>query len=364
MSTIDTTRDLHVLEPAPHRSDESIWFPIAFVALLVVSRFIFPGKMTFFIEVSIFSIYVMGNNILMGYLGYVSFGQPFYLSAGAYTAAIYLAHIGNNIFVALLLSIVTGILMGVIFGPSFIRLRSSYFTLINAALCAMGVFLFEKILINITNGNDGLWYRSNMNPTPLLDIRSTRNFFIFVMIVLFIVLLLYRQMDRSALGAMFRATRSNERKIRFIGFNTFRIRLLGFTLAVVMSSFAGALFAINFGFVNPNLGETSRAVEVIVATLIGGVGSVYGPLFGALGFLGIKDIVSTFVSRWELIVGIVTLIVLFKFSSGIWGVVSLVLKKINTRAGRGTRTAGGTSGASDSVKNNTGGTSNTDRDNG
>jgi len=99
-----------------------------------------------------------------------------------------------------------------------------------------------------------------------------------------------------------------------------------------MSSFAGALFAINFGFVNPNLGETSRAVEVIVATLIGGVGSVYGPLFGALGFLGIKDIVSTFVSRWELIVGIVTLFVLFKFSSGIWGVVSLILKKINTRA--------------------------------
>jgi branched-chain amino acid transport system permease protein len=330
-----------VHELAPHRRNTSILYPIVFVALLIIGRFLFPGKMTFLIEVGIFAIYVMANNVLMGYMGYVSFGQPFYLSAGAYSAALYLAHVGNNLFVAMGLSIVTGLMLSLIFGPSFVRLRSSYFTLINAALCAMGVFLFEKILIDITNGNDGLWYRSNMNATPLLDIRRTPNFFFFVMIVLFIILLLIRQMDRSSLGAMFRATKINERKMEFIGFNTFRIRWLGFTIATVLSSFSGSLYALNFGFVNPNLGETSRAVEVIVATLIGGVGTAYGGLFGALGFLGIKDIVSNFVSRWEFIVGIITLIVLFKFSGGLWGVISTITVRINRRfAGRKTETKG------------------------
>jgi branched-chain amino acid transport system permease protein len=321
------------IQLAGHRRGLSVLLPVVFALLIIVARFLFPNKMTFLVEVSIWSIYIMGNNILMGYLGYVSFGQPFYLSCGAYTAALYLAYLGHNPLIAIALSIVTGLVLGFIFGLTFLRLRSSYFTLINAALCAMGVFLFEKLLIDVTNGNDGLWYRTRMVATPLLDIRLPKNYFFFVIAVLLAVLLLYRQMDRSALGAVFRATRANERKVQFLGINTFRVKLLGFTLATVMSSFAGALFAVNFGFVNPNLGENSRAIEVIVATLLGGVGSLYGPLFGALGFLGIKDIVSNFVSRWELIVGIVTMLVLFRFNEGIWGFILNVGEAIRSRLG-------------------------------
>lgn len=306
---------------APHRKGLSLVFPFLFVALLVAARFLFPNKMTFLVEVSIYAIYAMGNNILMGYMGYISFGQPFYLSCGAYTAALYLAYIGHNPLVALALALVTGVVLGVVFGAAFMRLRSSYFTLINASLCAMGVFLFSRLLIGVTNGDDGLWYRSRMVALPLLDIRYPKNFFIFIMATLLIVLLLYRQLHRSALGAAFRTIGSNERKLQFLGYNPFRLKVLGFVICTMMASFSGALFAINFGFVNPNLGENSRAIEVVVTTLLGGVGSLYGPLFGALGFLGIKDIVSNFVSRWELIVGIITMLVLFRFNEGLWGFV-------------------------------------------
>ena len=307
------------IETAPHRRGLSIVLPFIFIAVIVAARYLFPNKMTFLVELSIFAIYAMGNNILMGYLGYVSFGQPFYLSCGAYTAALFLAYIGHDPLLAISLSLVTGLVLGLIFGPIFMRLRSSYFTLINAALCALGVFMINKVLIDITNGDDGLWYRTRMSITPLLDLRRPKEFFFFVMVILLVTLLFYRQLDRSALGATFRAIRSNERKAQFLGFNPFRMKILGFTLACVMSTFAGALFAINFGFVNPNLGENNRAIEVIVGTLLGGVGSLYGPLFGAAAFIGIKDIVSNFVSRWELIVGIITMLVLFRFNEGIWG---------------------------------------------
>ncbi len=293
--------------------------PLFILLFLLLFRIAFPNKMTFLIEISIFSIYVMGNNILMGYLGYTSFGQPFYLSCGAYSAAIYLAYLGGNIFMAIIMAIAVSLVLSLILGPALMRLKGSYFTLINAALCAIGVFIFERLLIDLTHGNDGLWYRSNMRETPFIDIRFPSNFFIFVMLLLLAVHYLYLKMDRSALGSVFLAVKSNPRKMKSIGYDVFRIRCLGYSLSVMMSALAGALFAVNFGFVNPDMGANTRAIEVLLATLIGGIGSVYGPFLGALGFIGMKDFVSIWFSRWELFVGIITLLVLFKFNRGIWG---------------------------------------------
>ncbi len=295
--------------------------PVFIILGLLISRYLFPNKITFFTEISIYTIYVMGNNILMGYMGYTSFGQPFYLSCGAYSAAIYLAYIGGNVFIAIFIAFLVGLALSFILGPSLMRLKGSYFTLINASLCAIGVFMFERLLIDITNGNDGLWYRSNMHKTPFLDIRLPQNYFFFILIVLLIALYLYRKIDKSALGTVLKAASTNPRKMRFLGYNVFGIRWLAFTISVVFSTVAGALYSVNFGFVNPSLGENSRAIEVLLATLIGGIGTVYGPFFGALGFLGMKDFVSSFLSRWEFVVGIMTLIVLFRFNRGLWGMI-------------------------------------------
>ena len=90
--------------------------PLILVALLIAVRYAFPNKMTFFWEVSTFGIYIIANDILYGYMGMVSFGQPFYLGIGAYAAAIYLAHIGQNIFIAISLAILAGLVTGLILG--------------------------------------------------------------------------------------------------------------------------------------------------------------------------------------------------------------------------------------------------------
>jgi branched-chain amino acid transport system permease protein len=116
--------------------------PCLLVAALIAARLVFPNKTNFIIEISIFTIYVMGCNLLYGYLGMVSFGQPFYLSIGAYATAIYLAYLGNNLLVAVLVALIVGTLVGIILGPSFVRLRGDYFALVNAAICAIGMFTF------------------------------------------------------------------------------------------------------------------------------------------------------------------------------------------------------------------------------
>lgn len=301
--------------------------PLLLVVALVAARIIFPAKMNFITEISIFSIYVMGCNLLYGYLGMVSFGQPFYLAIGAYSAAIYLAYLGTNPFVSVLCGIAGGLLVGLVLGPFFVRLRGDYFALVNAAICAIGLFIFERLLWPITRGDDGLWFRSRMTALPLLDIRQPADFFFFVMMALLLVLIFFRHMDQSVLGISFRAIRGNERKMRFIGYNAFKVKWIGFTIASMLSGMAGALYAVNFGFVNPSIGTPHRAAEVLVATLLGGAGTVYGPFFGSLAFVGIRDVVSKFITHWEFSLGVLMLIVLFKFRGGIWGSIDLLFRQ-------------------------------------
>lgn len=307
--------------------------PFILVVLVVIARYLFPSKMTFLFEISTYSIYIMANDVLYGYMGMVSFGQPFYLGVGAYSAALYLAHVGHNPLIAMALAILGGIVTGALLGPAFIRLRGDYYALINAALCAMGLFMVEKVMLPITRGDDGLWYRSRMHETPFLDLRHPNDVFWFTMIILLIVFILYTWLDRSTLGACFRAIKVNESKMKFLGYDTFKIRWIGYTLMCVLAALAGSLYAINYGFVNPSLSEPARAAEVLVATLLGGPGSVYGPFFGTVAFLGLKDLVSAFMTRWELGVGIFTIIVCFYFKGGVWGTIQIIGAKIKAKKG-------------------------------
>lgn len=306
--------------------------PLILVALLVIARYLFPSKMTFLWEVSTFGIYILANDILYGYMGMVSFGQPFYLGIGAYAAAIYLAHIGHNIYIAISMAILAGLMTGLILGPAFIRLRGDYYALINAATCAMGLFMVEKVMYPITNGDDGLWYRSSMHETPFLNLKMPGDVFWFTMIVLGLVMVFYTWLDQSTLGAAFRGMKASENKMKFLGYDTFKLRWLGYTMMCVFAALAGSLYAINYGFVNPSISEPSRAAEVLVATLIGGPGSVYGPFFGTIAFLGFKDIISAVMTRWELAVGILTILVCFYFEGGVWGTIQTIGAKIKARA--------------------------------
>jgi branched-chain amino acid transport system permease protein len=310
-----------------NKMTKTIGGPLLLIIALVIARLAIPSKMNFITELSIFSIYVMGCNLLYGYMGMVSFGQPFYLSVGAYAAAIYLAYLGTDPLAAIVVGTGFSCLLSAFLAPFFVRLRGDYFALINAATCAIGLFVVEKLLLPITRGDDGLWYRARMAQTLFIDIRQPANFFIFTLVVLLVTLIVFRYMDQSVLGTAFRAIRVNERKMRFLGYSAFGLKWIGFILAQGLAGLAGTLYAVNFGSVNPNLGTPHRAADVLVATLIGGAGTVYGPFFGAFAFLGLRDLVSKYIERWEFFVGALTIVVLFKFGKGIWGNIDFFLKE-------------------------------------
>ena len=298
---------------------------LAFFCVLLVRVFL---PLPFAIEILIFATYTMGCNFLLGRVGFISFGQPAYLAVGAYATAFYLFYFGTNPYIGILLGIITGILMGLLIGPFFVRLRSDYFALVNLALTVIVFFLFEKILASITHGDNGLWFLTNISSSGPLDLGTPREFFVFLFIVAFAVWVFYKYLDDSVFGACCLATKTNEDKVKFLGYSNFKIRWLAFIIANTSTALAGSLYAVYFGFVSPEMAHASRAADPVIVTLLGGLGTLYGPLVGAFAYTGMKDLISGYISNWELFIGLLLVFIMLAGEKGIWGSLEPRLKKI------------------------------------
>jgi branched-chain amino acid transport system permease protein len=298
-------------------------------ALLAVLRIYLP--LPFAIEIIIFSIYTLGCSFLLGRVGFISFGQPAYLAIGAYATAFYLFYFGNNPYIGILIGIAAGIVGSLLVGPLLVRLRGDYFALVNLALAVIIYYLMQKVLADITHGDNGLWYLTNMSSTPVLDLTRPDQFFIFAFIVAFAVWVFYKYLDDSIYGACCLAVKVNEDKLRFLGYDNFKVRLTAFVIANTTTALAGALYAVYLGFVSPEITSPARAADPVVVTILGGAGTLYGPIIGAIVYTGMKDVVSKVIGNWELIVGFTLVFIMLAGERGIWGSLEPRLNRLMDR---------------------------------
>jgi len=302
------------------------WGLLLAFSLLALSRVFLP--LPFVNEVLIFSIYTMGCSFLLGRVGFISFGQPAYLAAGAYGTAFYLFYFGTNPFVGLLLGVLSGLVVSGIVGPLFVRLRSDYFALVNLALAVIFYYLMQKVLADYTHGDNGLWFLTNMTSTPVLDISRPDQFFIFALLVALGVWAFYKYLDDSIFGACCLATKANEDKFMFLGYSNYRVRLLAFIIANTTTALAGAMYAVYLGFVSPEITSPHRAPDPVVVTILGGTGTLYGPIVGALAYTGMKDVISKLIGNWELFIGFLLVFIMLAGEKGIWGSLQPLLEKL------------------------------------
>jgi branched-chain amino acid transport system permease protein len=293
--------------------------------LLAVARVFLP--LPFMNEIIIFSIYTMGCNFLLGRVGFISFGQPAYLAVGAYGTAFYLYYFGTNPYIGIFLGILAGLVVSMIVGPFFVRLRSDYFALVNLALAVIMFYLMEKVLAKITHGDNGLWILTNISSTPVLDLGKPSHFFIFAFLVAMAVWAFYKYLDDSIYGACCLATKINEDKLKFLGYSNFRIRWMAFIIANTTTALAGALYAVYVGLVSPAITHPARVADPVVVTILGGVGTLYGPIVGAIAYTGMKDLLSGFIANWELFIGLVLVFIMLAGEKGIWGSLEPILNK-------------------------------------
>ena len=302
------------------------WGILLAFCLLAAARVFLP--LPFVNEVVIFSIYTMGCSFLLGRVGFISFGQPAYLAVGAYATAFYLFYFGTNPYIGILLGVLAGFVVSFVVGPLFVRLRSDYFALVNLALAVIVFYLMQKVLAGITHGDNGLWFLTNIASTPVLDLSRPNHFFIFAMLVALAVWAFYKYLDDSIYGACCLATKLNEDKFTFLGYSNFRVRLLAFVIANTTTALAGAMYAVYLGFVSPEMSSPSRAADPVVVTILGGVGTLYGPIVGAFAYTGMKDVISKLIGNWELFIGFLLVFIMLAGEKGIWVTLEPRLEKL------------------------------------
>jgi len=305
------------------------WGILLAFSLVALSRFVLP--LAFINEVIIFSIYTIGCSFLLGRVGFISFGQPAYLAVGAYGTAFYLSYFGTNPYVGLLLGVLSGLAVSGLVGPLFVRLRSDYFALVNLALAVIIYYLMQKVLADITRGDNGLWFLTNITSTPVLDISRPDQFFIFALLVALGVWAFYKYLDDSIFGACCLATKVNEDKLMFLGYSNYSVRLTAFIIANTTTALAGAMYAVYLGFVSPEITSPARAADPVVVTILGGTGTLYGPLVGAIAYTGMKDVISKLIGNWELFIGFLLVFIMLAGERGIWGTLQPRLQALFSR---------------------------------
>jgi branched-chain amino acid transport system permease protein len=304
---------------------------LAGFALLGALRLVAP--LPFAIEVVILSVYAIGCSFLAGRVGFISFGQPAYLTVGAYATAFYLADFGSNPLVGMALGVAAGIAVSLAVGPLFVRLRGDYFALVNLAFAVIVFYLLQKVFAPVTHGDNGLWFLANIAPTPLLDISRPEGFFLFGLIVALAVWAMYKYLHESVFGACCIATKINETRFAFLGYSNFRVRLLAFVIANATTALAGALYAIYLGFVSPEMSSPARAADPLIVAVLGGAGTLAGPIVGAIAYTAMKDVASNVAGNWEFFVGALLVLIMLAGERGIAGSLDSAWKKFGTWPG-------------------------------
>lgn len=309
------------------------WWSGILAAFLVVALLRVFMSLPFATEVVIFSIYVMGCNFLLGRVGFISFGQPAYLAVGAYATAFYLFYAGTNPYLGILAGLLAGVAVALLVGPLFVRLRSDYFALVNLALAVIMYYLMEKVLAKFTHGDNGLWFLTRMTATPVVNLTTPAGFFVFAFVVALVLWAFYKYLDETIYGACCLATKINEDKVRFLGYSNFAIRWLAFVIANTTTALAGSLYAVYFGFVSPEITGPHRAADPVVVTILGGVGTLYGPIIGTIVYTGMKDVLSRIIVNWEFFVGFLLVFIMLAGEQGLWGTLEALLRRVR-RSGR------------------------------
>ncbi|RJX34903.1 MAG: branched-chain amino acid ABC transporter permease [Desulfarculus sp.] len=268
-------------------------------------------------DFAVMCILVLSFDLLYGYMGHLSFGHMLYFGAGAYMASLALLHLAPNPFLAILAGLVCGAALSAVVGFVVVRTSGAAFALVNLAFNQIGYWLALSGLQDYTHGEDGL--PSSVEALWFLDFRQAPVAFGFMLVCLLLVFWLLKTLTASPYGIVVRSIKENEDRVKFLGYNTFRYKWLTFVISSTLAAFAGSLYALVKGFVAPSDVNPLENTRIIFSVLIGGAGNLYGALVGSVAFEMISNLLATTIARWEMILGLMLLALVFWFRRGITG---------------------------------------------
>ncbi len=299
--------------------------------LLIILPWIMPSFSTA-TDMLIFGLFAMGFNLLLGQTGILSFGHATFFGLGAYGTAMFLVEPQSIQRVPISLGwfgLITGIglatIVALVIGILSLRRKGTYFALITVAFNMMMYFIFIQNPFNLTGGGDGL---VGIPTPPLFGLENWRTpltWYYFVMIIIVIAVALLKILQTSPFGKVLKAISENEERVKLLGYNTDKYKLISFTLSGLFSGLAGALFAFHLNYVGLDTLYWMLSGEVLIITLLGGFRTFFGPLIGAVAYIILKDGISAFTEEWMIVMGLMVMAIILAFRGT--GILEMIEKR-------------------------------------
>ena len=283
-----------------------------------------PYLVTLFSRILIYALAAVSLDLILGFGGMVSLGHAAFFGIGAYVVGILSVHgfegtpvvtwpfqlSGHqSVLVLWPAAVVLAALAAAVIGALSLRTSGMHFIMITLAFAQMLYYFF--VSLEAYGGDDGisLWAR---NQAPGIDLADDRQFYYLCLTALAGFLLLAYRLVHSRFGMVIRGCKANERRMKSLGFPTFRYRLVCFVIAGAGAGLAGALIANQTEYVSPGLLHWTRSGEILVMVLLGGMGTLFGPVLGAMALLLMEELLSIYTEHWMVYLGpFLVLVVLF-----------------------------------------------------
>jgi branched-chain amino acid transport system permease protein len=285
-------------------------------------------------EMLIYGLLAMSLDVLLGFTGLLSFMHAAYMGIAAYTVAIFLTYVDPDasMWVTLPLGVGVTLFLALIIGWLQVRTGGFAFALLTVAFGMMYYTIIWKMR-TITCGDDGLCGLPRpdiaLGPLVIGNMNSNLTAYFFTLTVVLVCFLLTRRIIRSPFGAVLESIRENAERAAFIGINVRRYKLLGWLLACGLAGISGVLFTYLKGSVSPSVMDAGAGGTVLMMTLLGGMGTLWGSFVGAAVFIFLQDFISTMTEEWMVFLGLAVVLLVLFLPKGLAGLALKLSKKAN-----------------------------------
>lgn len=281
--------------------------------------------LTLFTRIVILALAAASLNLIMGFGGMMSFGHAAYLGIGGYAVGMLAQEGVGSGWVQFPVALAASAIYALVIGALSLRTRGVYFIMITLAFAQMAYYVASGLARY--GGDDGLTVYKRSDFSGLVNLGNRTQFYYLCLACLFAVMLLIWRIVNSRFGLVVQGLRSNEQRMQAIGFPAKRYQLVCFVISGMMCGLAGALLANNTDFVSPAVMYWTRSGDLMVMVILGGMGTLFGPVMGAVVFLLLEEFLSQITEYWALIMGPLLLLIVLFGRGGIMGMLG--------RAGRG-----------------------------
>lgn len=287
-------------------------------------------------DIAILALFALSLNLLLGYTGLVSFGHAAYFGIGAYVCAILMKTYGVPFVLSFPAAGVVAALFALVFGFFCVRLTKIYFAMLTLAFAQIVWAICFK-WNDVTGGEQGLpnvpypelaW----MGSIPGLGgLRAGDHFYLLVLVLVAVAVAALYRIVSSPYGRMLTVIRENPERAEFIGINVRLYQLSAFATAGFFAGLAGALFGIFNRGVFPDFAYWTKSAEVLIMTILGGMGHFWGPAVGAMVLTLLNQEITSYTQYWPLILGTILIVLLFGFRGGIVGALVSLGRRLRRR---------------------------------